>query len=84
MPITGSQRHLFDIPDDVTYLNAAYAGFTSDRHAGSERPPQRCRGQAPRGAGVRQRPGGFDSRRSHLYNGICDVDRLFSVLDAVL
>ena len=24
MPITGSQRHLFDIPDDVTYLNAAY------------------------------------------------------------
>jgi selenocysteine lyase/cysteine desulfurase len=24
MPIIGSQRHLFDIPDDVTYLNAAY------------------------------------------------------------
>ncbi len=24
MPITGSQRHFFDIPDDVTYLNAAY------------------------------------------------------------
>ncbi len=24
MPITGSQRDLFDIPDDVTYLNAAY------------------------------------------------------------
>jgi selenocysteine lyase/cysteine desulfurase len=24
MPVTGSQRHLFDIPDDVTYLNAAY------------------------------------------------------------
>ncbi|GMQ84909.1 MAG: aminotransferase class V-fold PLP-dependent enzyme [Acidimicrobiia bacterium] len=24
MSITGSQRHLFDIPDDVTYLNAAY------------------------------------------------------------
>jgi selenocysteine lyase/cysteine desulfurase len=24
MPIIGSQRQLFDIPDDVTYLNAAY------------------------------------------------------------
>ena len=24
MAITGSQRHLFDIPDDVTYLNASY------------------------------------------------------------
>ena len=24
MPVNGSQRHLFDIPDDVTYLNAAY------------------------------------------------------------
>ncbi len=24
MPITGTQRHLFDIPDGVTYLNAAY------------------------------------------------------------
>lgn len=24
MPIIASQRHLFDIPDDVTYLNAAY------------------------------------------------------------
>ncbi len=24
MPITGSQRDLFDIPDDVTYLNVAY------------------------------------------------------------
>jgi selenocysteine lyase/cysteine desulfurase len=24
MTIRGSQRHLFDIPDDVTYLNAAY------------------------------------------------------------
>ncbi len=24
MPVTGPQRHLFDIPDDVTYLNCAY------------------------------------------------------------